>query len=323
MTGTNSESKNYRILSIHDRLNRGEIINKKDAAKRYEVDERTIQRDIADLKIFLEKDFSQREIVYDRQQCGYVIKQRGEISFSDSDIFSVCKVLFDSRAFSKDDMNRILNTLIMLSDDRKRISEMIANERFYYVPPKHNKTIIDDIWKISESIRHQNIVDIQYEKQDGTLSNYAINPVGLVFNEYYFYLIAVKNGLDEQGSRVYRVDRFRKYDISDTHFEKTEKDRFKEGQFRKRIQFMYTGELKKITFKFWGDSLEAVLDRLPTAEVISQSEKESIVEAEVYGEGFKKWLLSQCEYLEVLKPQSYRDEIKETISKMCRNYYDI
>ena len=73
-------------------------------------------------------------------------------------------------------MNRILNTLIMLSDDRKRISEMIANERFYYVPPKHNKTIIDDIWKISESIRHQNIVDIQYEKQDGTLSNYAINP---------------------------------------------------------------------------------------------------------------------------------------------------
>jgi hypothetical protein len=100
-------------------------------------------------------------------------------------------------------------------------------------------------------------------------------------------------------------------------FDKSEKDRFKEGEFRKRVQFMYTGELKKITFKFWGASLEAILDRLPTAKVVSQSGKESIIEAEVYGEGVKRWLLSQCEYLEVLKPQSYRDEMRETIHKRC------
>nr|WP_320024567.1 WYL domain-containing protein [uncultured Acetobacterium sp.] len=320
MAGTNNESKNYRILSIHDRLNRGEVINKKDAAKRYAVDERTIQRDIADLKIFLEKDFSQREIVYDRQQCGYVIKQRGEISFSDSDIFSVCKILLDSRAFSKVDMKRILDTLVMQCDDRKSIAEMIANERFYYTPPKHDKSIIDDIWKISQSIRHQNIVNIEYEKQDGTISKYAINPVGLVFNEYYFYLIGEKNGLDNPISQVYRVDRLKKFEVTEDCFDKSEKDRFKEGEFRKRVQFMYTGALKKITFKFWGDSLEAVLDRLPTAKVINQSGKESIIEAEVYGEGVKRWLLSQCEYLEVLKPQNYRDEVLETLKKMRSNY---
>lgn len=322
MTGTNSESKNYRILSIHDRLNRGDVINKKEGAERYEVDERTIQRDIADLKIYLEKDFSQREIVYDRQQKGYVIKQRGEISFSDSDIFSVCKILLDSRSFSKIDMNRILDTLVMQCDDRKRIAEMIANERFYYTPPKHNKSIIDDIWKVSQSIRHQNVVDIEYVKQDGTISNYRINPVGIMFNEYYFYLIAEKNGLDQPISQVYRIDRLKKYDVTEACFDKSEKDRFKEGEFRKRVQFMYTGELKKITFKFWGDSLEAVLDRLPTAKVVSQSGKESIIEAEVYGEGVKRWLLSQCEYLEVLKPQSYRDEVKQTIKRMTNIYND-
>jgi predicted DNA-binding transcriptional regulator YafY len=298
------------------------VINKKEAAERYEVDERTIQRDIADLKIYLEKDFSQREIIYDRQQRGYVIKQRGEISFSDSDIFSVCKILLDSRAFSKIDMNRILDTLVMQCDDRKRIAEMIANERFYYTPPKHDKMIIDDIWKVSQSIRHENIVNIEYVKQDGAISKYAINPVGLVFNEYYFYLIAEKNGLEQPISQVYRIDRFKKYEVTEECFDKSEKDRFKEGEFRKRIQFMYTGELKKITIKFWGDSLEAVLDRLPTAKVVSQSAKESIIEAEVYGEGVKRWLLSQCEYMEVLKPQSYRDEVKQTIKRMNDIYND-
>ena len=35
MSGTNSESKNYRILSIHDRLNRGEVINKKECGKTF------------------------------------------------------------------------------------------------------------------------------------------------------------------------------------------------------------------------------------------------------------------------------------------------
>lgn len=322
MTGSNSESKNYRLLSIHDRLNRGEVVNKKEAAERYEVDERTIQRDIADLKCYLEKDFSQREIVYDRRNRGYVIQQRGEMLFSDSDIFSVCKVLLDSRAFSKVDMNRILDTLVMQCDDRKRIAEMIANERFYYTPPRHDKSIIDDILKISQSIRHQNIVNIEYEKQDGTISIYAINPVGLVFNEYYFYLIAEKNGQDNPISQVYRVDRFKQYEVREDYFDKSEKSRFKEGEFRKRVQFMYTGELKKVTFKFWGDSLEAVLDRLPTAEVISQSGKESIIEAEVYGEGVKRWFLSQCEYLEVLKPQSYRSEVRETITRMNDVYKD-
>ena len=46
------------------------------------------------------------------------------------------------------------------------------------------------------------------------------------------------------------------------------KDRFKEGEFLNKIQYMYTGELVKIQFKFRGRSLEAILDRLPTANVI-------------------------------------------------------
>lgn len=322
MAKKNSDSKNYRILNIHDRLNRGEVINKKEAASHYDVDERSIQRDIADLRNYLEKDFSQREIVYDRVEKGFLIKQRGEISLSDSDIFSMCKVLLDSRAFSKEDMNRILDTMIMLSEDRKSIATMIANERFYYVPPRHGKTIIDEIMKISQSIERQNIVNIIYEKQDGSISRYPINPLGLIFNEYYFYVIAEKNGLDHPISQVYRVDRFREYELTGEHFNKSDKDRFLEGEFRKRVQFMYTGKLKKITFKFWGDSLEAVLDRLPTAKLLSQSGRQSIIEAEVYGDGVKRWLLSQCEFLEVLKPKSYREEMKETIKRMNLNYQD-
>ena len=53
---------------------------------------------------------------------------------------------------------------------------------------------------------------------------------------------------------------------------------------------MYAGELMKIKFRFNGPSPQAVLDRLPTATIHSQTRSEAIVEAEVYGKGIKMWL---------------------------------
>ena len=77
---------------------------------------------------------------------------------------------------------------------------------------------------------------------------------------------------------------------------------------------MYTGELISIQFKFWGSSLEAILDRLPTAKIIDQYQEEgktiTVLAAEVYGEGIKRWLLSQKEFVEVIRPESYRRDMK-------------
>ena len=47
------ESKNYRILNIYIRLCEGRILNKKEEAERFGVDERSIQRDIDDIRAFL------------------------------------------------------------------------------------------------------------------------------------------------------------------------------------------------------------------------------------------------------------------------------
>ena len=49
-------------------------------------------------------------------------------------------------------------------------------------------------------------------------------------------------------------------------------DRFEEGEFRKRIQFMYGGRLQKVKFRYSGADIDAVLDRLPTAQVLAEKE---------------------------------------------------
>lgn len=73
---------------------------------------------------------------------------------------------------------------------------------------------------------------------------------------------------------------------------------------RKRIQFMYGGELQTIRFEYTGPSLESVLDRLPTAKVQQVTEKGWIMEAEVFGTGIDMWIRSQGEYVRLLSKNS-------------------
>lgn len=325
MVNKDGKDKIYRLLDMYERFNSGEHIRKYFLKGLYKVDERTIRRDIYSLnKYFSENDRKKnaREIIKNEYTNEYEMINRAGFKFADKEIFALSKIILESRAFSKQDMNRILDILNSQAENNKVLQKIIRNERFNYIPPKHNKNIIETIWKISTSVQNRNIVEANYTRQDGISKEYRLKPLGLVFSEYYFYLIAEIDGKEKSNSIVFRVDRFKKYDIKEKRFQIEERDRFEESQFHKKIQFMYTGELINIQFKFWGDSLEAVLDRLPTAKILRYDEKDNkpILKAQVYGEGVKRWILSQKEFLEVLQPESYRNEMKETIKRMYELY---
>lgn len=68
---TEKHSKNSRTLDMYVRLCEGKIINKTEEAVRYGVDERSIQRDIDDIRAFLDErtvtdSQDNRSVVYDR-----------------------------------------------------------------------------------------------------------------------------------------------------------------------------------------------------------------------------------------------------------------
>ena len=56
---------------------------------------------------------------------------------------------------------------------------------------------------------------------------------------------------------------------------------------------MYGGKLQKIKFKYTGTDVDAILDRIPTAEVISKEDDGLIISAEVFGQGVDMWIRSQ------------------------------
>lgn len=72
-----SESRNTRVLSLFVRLSQGDILKKKEEAARYQVTERTIQRDLETIRNVLreerQKGKDDRMLLYNREQNGYWI----------------------------------------------------------------------------------------------------------------------------------------------------------------------------------------------------------------------------------------------------------
>jgi len=150
---------------------------------------------------------------------------------------------------------------------------------------------------------------ITYQKNDGQNVKRTINPVGIMFSEFYFYLTAF---IDDSKKRaefrvpddvfptIYRIDRILRYKKEDKYFDIPYKNKFEEGEFRKRVQFMYGGKLRVIRFKYKGENPESVLDRLPTSKIISQDEEGYTITAEVFGDGIDMWIRSQGDLIEIL-----------------------
>ena len=131
-----------------------------------------------------------------------------------------------------------------------------------------------------------------------------------MFSEYYFYVTAfiddedVKEDFDvlnDAYPTIYRIDRIKKYKILDEHFHIPYANRFEEGEFRKRIQFMYGGKLQKVRFTYSGNSVEAVLDRLPTAVIENEQDGIYTISAEVFGKGIEMWLRSQGDMVKIIE----------------------
>ena len=308
-----------RVLSIYSKLLDGEIINKAIEARKYCVNERTIQRDIDDIRNYFDEDIERagylRSIVYDRTKKGYRIEQANRMKLSNDEILAVCKILLDSRAFTKREMTDMLDRLVSCCSpkaDSKLVKELICNEEFHYIELRHKTKFLDKMWDIGIAIRDCRYIELGYYRtKDKTVVDRKVKPVAIVFSEYYFYLTAF---IDEQDKArddfdiisdsfptIYRIDRIRRMKVMDERFHIPYSSRFEEGEFRKRIQFMYGGRLNKITFLYKGLDIDSILDRLPTAKIIKEENGIYTVSAEVFGEGINMWLRSQGSNIELLK----------------------
>lgn len=313
----NRNDKIQRILGIYTKLLEGRIVNKQTEAAIYGVNERSIQRDVNDIRDFLELDAGEtgvvNSVVYDRMQKGYRLESVYRAKLTNPEVLAICKILLDSRAFVKEEMTQMINKLIdccVPQSNQKMVKELISNEEFHYVEPRHKTKFMDQMWQLGQAIKGCNYVQMDYLRtKDKTVVTRKVKPVAIMFSEYYFYLTAFIDDKEVQKDfdvindsfpTIYRIDRIRKLKVLDEHFHILYSSRFEEGEFRKRVQFMYGGKLQKVKFRYSGADIDAILDRLPTARILDEEDGVYTVSAEVFGKGIDMWLRSQGDVVEIV-----------------------
>ena len=306
-----------RVLGIYSKLMGGALVNKAEEAQNYGVNERTIQRDIDDIRNHLETGAESagviNTIIYDRMEKAYRLEQIYQIKLTNGEILAICKILLDSRALLKSEMTEVLDKLISCcvpEKNQKMIKELIGNEKYHYVEPRHKTSFLNTMWELGQAISTSKYIEMDYKRtKDKAVITRKVKPVAIMFSEYYFYLTAfiddeeVKKDFDvlnDAFPTIYRIDRIKRLDVLEESFHIPYSSRFEEGEFRKRVQFMYGGKLQKVKFRYSGSDIDAILDRLPTAKVLLEENGVYTILAETFGKGIDMWLRSQGELVEII-----------------------
>lgn len=318
-------TKQYRILEIFFRTMRGEDISVSVLANEYGVSTKSISRSISDLRAFLadHRDLvGNTELEYSHQDRCYRLHM--DEFLTNKELFALVEVMIGARAFSKMELLTLTDKLkrFTTSEDRPKLNELIRKELYHYPEVKHDcESVENRLWQIVNCITEHKEITIEYYRMDRKWTTHRVRPASVMFTDYYFYLIAFMAEGKMDKPYYFRLDRIK--DITEHRKKFTANDitEVDEGLLRKRSTFMWQGKLRTIRFEFSGPSVQAGLDKLPTARIIERlGDKKYLIEAETYGDGIKMWLLSQGSWVKVVAPQDFIEEIKSELIVALKNY---
>ncbi len=318
-------TKKNRMLEIFFRAMKGEAISVQNLAREYGVSGKSVSRDLGEIKNFLCENrelVGNTELKYAANAKAYYLELDGFLL--SKELVAVIKMMIGCRAFGKMEILEIVSKLKHFTscNDRAMLEKIIRKEMYHYHEVRHDcKSVIQNLWQLVRCIYGKTEISVRYYKITRELVTRRLRPAAITFSDYYFYLIAFR--CDEEGGKplYYRVDRIIQIVEHRQHFQPDSAYDFDEGELRSKIQFMTPGEYRKIRFSCTDNSLQAILDKIPTARVVDKSGDMSILEAEVYGRGVNMFLLSQGSRVKALYPEGFVEEMREEIGKMCSLYH--
>ncbi len=293
-------------------------------AAEYGVSAKSITRTVNDLKSFLadHRDLvGETELQYSHQDKCYRLHM--DELLSNRELFALVEVLIGARAFSKMELLAMIEKLRLFTtpEDRPKLNELIRKELYHYAEVKHDcESVQENLWKLVNCITDQREISVEYYRMDRAWVTHRLCPASVMFADHYFYLIAFKTDGNTKKPLYFRVDRIKHITEHRKRFIPEDAADFDEGLLRQRSLFMWPGSLRTIRFEFSGPSVQAVLDKLPTARILDLSEGTYLVEAEVYGDGIKMWLLSQGTWVRVISPDDFVEDMRQTVAKMAQRY---
>lgn len=287
-----------------------------------DIDSRTIRRNINLLKYKLDYDISTRE----ENGKGYYIIKNPETDFEAGEIRAIIDTFSYANyivpAVAKDIIKKCKNMQSIYENAKLNNYQIFSNDT-----KTENMEVIKNIEDISEAIKNLNKIKFEYWKYDITnklekkiVSTPKVAPYALVYNKQEFYLIGIKEG--QEKFYYYRLDRIK--NLKQLKEKRTIKKTNKEiKEFAESTVEMFGGEKQEIEAICSKILLDTVLEQFGkniTIGKIKNDNENFKLKLNTNTQGFKMWAMRNIDLVEVVKPTSLRNELKEIIENVRKKY---
>lgn len=207
-------------------------------------------------------------------------------------------------------------------------NQKLKNYQIYANDTKtENMEVIKNIEDVAESIQNLNKIKFEYWKYDITnklekvlVNTYKVAPYAIVYKRQQFYLTGIVEGMEDFFH--FRLDRIKNIEILDE--KRTIKKTSSEvREYEEATVEMFGGEKEEIEAICGKVLLDAVFDDFGkniTIEKIENDDQNFKLILDANTMGFKMWAMRNIDCVEVIRPLSLRNEIKEIIENALNRY---
>jgi predicted DNA-binding transcriptional regulator YafY len=313
-------SSSERILELYQIFSRGEKVSIEQASLEYGKHPETIKEDIKHLRNAFSSLY--KTIHYNRKEKVYQLEQEAQ-GLQGYEGYLILLLLYSSRSFSKREQQLLEARVLDLfpSGAKRQLKKQIESFTYSYTAHQENELLLL-FEMLYDALVNQYAVEIYYLKKGHSTIRRIVEPQYLSYHDGAFYLTAKRLEPSYEQPANYRVDRIQQLTVLKRKFSKKKEPlEIKDGEHSSLSIEKFLGPRLhvKLLVKEWVE--EHVYRTFPRANRTGMQEDWIEMEVEVFGdEGILFWILSQRNWVKVMKPDSLRSKVQSTIHSMTKLY---
>lgn len=184
-----------RILKMYESLRKGREIQKIPFCAEHKISERTFDRDIEKIRLFLSEEYSGKEVQYHLDTGSYQIpgsEEGGKLSLLELQM--IVKILKNEHALEKGEFEGLMMSLQSVAEkgEREAIRKFILSETGQYEEKIGQGAFMKLFGDLMKCIADQNIIRLKLKEDRNEKERIKFFPVAVEYHFSEFYLLGYR-----------------------------------------------------------------------------------------------------------------------------------
>lgn len=180
-----------RILRLYSQLAQGKKVNKVSFCMEVECSERTFDRDIEDIRLYLSEFFFNEELIYIKSENTYCFTNGQKQLLEPEEYLFLERVLLDTKLLKGEELKELLFRIASNTEKATQMSTHGKTQMKMYEPLLHNGISLKLFYDMIRVIEAQCIIQFVYPQGSDEKTKYDVIPCRIEYKDTSMKLIAM------------------------------------------------------------------------------------------------------------------------------------